>query len=125
MGTISRWWGGARPGHFIVPVAFPDLAIGVTAFALARGLRRDEPGWRPLATVWNLAGAGVLMAAPVLMQLSQPGPLHRVPDGPDTDEVLGFPMSIVPTFVAPFLVAIHAAALYRLHRSTEPGGRDE
>ncbi len=35
-----------------------------------------------------------------------------------TDEVLAFPMSIVPTFVAPFFIGLHAAALLCLARES-------
>ena len=122
LGTIAKWWIGALPGHFIVPVGLPDFAIGLTAIGMSRRIRRDPTGARGVFVVWNVIGAGVFLLAQPLIQLTQPGPLHLVTDGPTTAEVLGFPMSIVPTFVAPLLLALHVAALAKVHRERRGAG---
>ncbi len=114
VGTIYKWWIGLLPGHFILPVGVPDFLIGATAPWMAHLALRDAARFRGVLVAWNAIGALVLLSAPALIQLSQPGPLQVYLEGPTTDEVLGFPMSIVPTFVAPLFVALHALALLRL-----------
>ena len=114
VGTIYKWWVGLMPSHFIVPVAFPDFAIGLTALWMARRMARNPAGNARLFIAWNVAGAVILMLAIPLIQLSQPGPLQLFTEGPRTDEVIGFPMSIIPTFAAPLLVMLHAASLLAL-----------
>ena len=78
---------------------------------------------RPLLVAWNAVGAAVLLSAPVLIQLSQPGPFQLYFQGPTTHEVLGFPMSIVPTLVAPLFVGLHLIALHRLLARPEAAPR--
>ncbi len=112
LGTIYKWWIGVLPAHFILPVGVPDLLIGLSALPLAARLGSGANAARRLEPAWHLIGAGVLLLALPLMQLSQPGPLWIYRDLPSTDLVLAFPMALVPTFVAPLLVLLHGAALY-------------
>ena len=116
-GTIAKWWAGALPGHFILPVGIPDFVVGASALAAARLAASDPTRFRGLLIGWNALGAVVLLIAPPLIQLSQPGPLHWVTTGPTTDEVLGFPMSLVPTLIAPLFIALHLVAIARLRGS--------
>lgn len=114
LGTIWKGWLGLMPAHFILPVAVPDLIVGALALVVAQRLERDSAHARRDFAVWNVAGIAVLLLAVPLMQLSQPGPLHVVTSGPRTDEVLGFPMSIIPTLVAPLLILLHVLTLFAL-----------
>ena len=114
LGTIYKWLVGELPTHFILPVGVPDFLIGLTAFWIARLSTRDPQRARPLLIAWNAVGVAVLLSAPVLIQLSQPGPFQLYFQGPTTHEVLGFPMSIVPTLAAPVFVGLHLIALHRL-----------
>ena len=116
LGTIYKWLAGDLPGHFVIPVGIPDFLIGVTALSVSRGVARDPTGNATTFAAWNVIGGGVFLLALPLIQLSQPGPLHLIPGGVRTDEVLSFPMSIVPTFVAPFLLALHVVALVKLRQ---------
>jgi hypothetical protein len=122
LGTIYKWWAGALPAHFILPVGVPDLLIGLSALPLAARLAGGSNALRRLETAWHLVGAGVLLLALPLMQLSQRGPLWIYRELPSTDLVLAFPMAIVPTFIAPLLVLLHGAALYgrRLRPASAP-----
>ncbi len=118
LGTIYKGYIGALPGHFILPVGVPDLLIGLTALPLSRRIAGGLGPNRSLFISWHALGAGCLLLAVPLIQLSQPGPLHFFTQGPATDEVLSFPMSIVPTFVAPLLILLHLAALIKAGRET-------
>ncbi len=124
IGTLYKWLSGALPGHFIVPVGIPDFLIGLTALPMSWRVAKDPRAYRRLFTAWNLIGAGAYLLAVPLIQLSQPGPLHLFSGGARTDEVLSFPMSIVPTFIAPVLLAIHVASLVKVRwHQTDSSGR--
>jgi hypothetical protein len=41
VGTIAKYLSGKLPAHFILPVAIPDLAIGITAVVLGYLLSRE------------------------------------------------------------------------------------
>ncbi len=118
LGTIYKWYIGALPGHFILPVGVPDLLIGLTALPLGQRIANGLGSERGLFIAWHVLGASCLLLAIPLIQLSQPGPFQVFTQGPNTDGVLSFPMSIVPTFVAPLLVLLHLAALIKVNRET-------
>ena len=105
---------GLLPLHFVLLLAVPDLLIGLTALPMWRRAARLARDRDPLLLAWNLFGAGLLMTGPLVIELSQPGLFGVWTEGARTDEVLSFPLSIVPTFVAPLFVVLHAAAIFRL-----------
>ncbi len=118
IGTLYKWYIGALPGHFILPVGVPDLLIGLTALSMGRRVSEEAGTNRSLFIAWNVLGAGLLLLALPLIELSQPGPFHVFEDGIRTDEVLSFPMSIIPTFAAPLFILLHVAALIKVRQET-------
>jgi hypothetical protein len=82
---------------------------------LSKGItipRRVLLGWNILG--WNILGIAVFLLAPLLMHLSMPGPMQVYFTGPTTEEVFLFPMALVPTFMAPMLILLHVAAIWKL-----------
>jgi hypothetical protein len=114
VGTIVLWVEGELPGYFIVPVAFPDLAIGLSAPVISYLVRSGRGVSRRVLVAWNLAGAAVFLLAQPLLHLSVPGPLRVIYTEPTTAEVFHFPMVLVPTFVAPLLVVVHLVTVWKL-----------
>ena len=121
IGTIYKWQIGALPAHFIIPVGIPDFLMGLTAFPMCRRVARSRATDDTLLLIWNIIGAGVYVLAPFLIQISQPGPLHFISGSIRTDEVFSFPMSIVPTLIAPLLLGLHFVAILRITRSRHLG----
>lgn len=116
VGTIYHYLVGVLPGHFIVPVGFPDFVIGLTAYSMSRRISTNFQGFKNVFLAWNLVGAAVFLLAQPLIQLSQPGMFQVYTDGPNTDQVFAFPMSIIPTFVAPMLLGLHIVAIVKTLR---------
>ena len=123
LGTVYKWYIGALPGHFIIPVGIPDFLIGLSAYWMSRRGAAALASRDGLFVAWNVAGTAILLLAVPLIFASQPGPLQLFTDGPRTDEVLSFPMSIVPTLAAPLFIALHGAALLQVRRSSRSRSR--
>ncbi|MCH7685216.1 MAG: hypothetical protein IH899_00795 [Planctomycetes bacterium] len=114
VGTIAKYLSGKLPAHFILPVAIPDLAIGISAVVIGYLLSRGMTIPRRVLVGWNILGIAVFLLAPLLMHLSMPGPMQVYFSGPTTEEVFLFPMALVPTFMAPMLILLHAATIWKL-----------
>ena len=112
IGTIIHFYQGMLPAHFIIPIAFPDLVIGLSAYYMSQQARnQSHDHW---LLIWHICGTLIFLSAVPLMLLSQPGLFNLFETDPNTDQVLSFPMVLVPTFVAPLLVLIHLAAITQL-----------
>ena len=112
IGTIIHFYQGTLPGHFIIPIAIPDLVIGLSAYYMSLQTRnQSNDHW---LLVWHICGTFIFLSAVPLMLLSQPGLFNLFETGPNTDQVLSFSMVLVPTFVAPLLVLIHLSAITQL-----------
>ena len=114
IGTIIKYFDGALPGHFILPVGVPDFAVGLTALPMAWWSSRDPSGARQSLIVWNLVGASIFLPAGILMHVSMPGPVYFFTSGPTTQTLFEFPLVLVPTFLVPCFVGLHLACLWRL-----------
>jgi len=114
LGTIVKYLEGELPGHFIGPVAVPDLLVGLTALPMAVWLTRDPAHARRSLIVWNVFGAAIFVGAGILLHVSMPGPVQFFTSGPTTEAIFHFPMVLVPTFLVPCFVGVHAACLWRL-----------
>jgi hypothetical protein len=114
LGTIIKYLHGDLPGHFILPVGVPDLAVGLTAMPMAWWASRRPGSARSSLIVWNLAGASIFLPAGILMHVSMPGPVQLFTSGPTTQTLFEFPLALVPTFLVPCFVGLHVACLWRL-----------
>jgi hypothetical protein len=114
VGTIAKYLSGKLPAHFILPVGVPDLTIGISAVVIAYLLSRGMTMPRRFLVGWNILGIGVFLLATPLVHLSMPGPMQVYFTGPTTEEVFLFPMALVPTFMAPMLILLHAATIWKL-----------
>jgi hypothetical protein len=75
---------------------------------LAASLRA---GRRRAAVRWNLLGMLDLVVVLGIGALSAPGPLHLVPTVPSTAALLQAPLLVIPVFLAPLSLLLHAASL--------------
>jgi hypothetical protein len=102
---------GSLPGGFALPAGWADVAVAVTAAALAvlalplRG--RDWRWW--LVAIWNLLGLiGILvtLGGGLWAVRALPGSMAAVTE---------LPLSLLPTFMVPVWTASHLLMLARLH----------
>ena len=114
VGTIAKYVSGKLPAHFILPVGVPNLAIGISAVVIGYLLSKGIAIPRRALVGWNILGIGVFLLATPLAHLSMPGPMQVYFTGSTTKEVFLFPMALVPTFMAPMLILLHTATIWKL-----------
>jgi hypothetical protein len=111
---------GLLPPFFAIPAGLGDLAVGLAAPFLALRIARDAPGW-PRQIYWfNLlglldfvfaVGTGVLTSNTSLGVLAD----HTLPARAN---LAAFPLSLVPTFLVPLYIILHAIALLQLAQTS-------
>jgi hypothetical protein len=98
---------GKLPALFAVPAGLGDIAVGVAALSVARGLRDGSPA-KPL--VWfTLLGIADLVSALTLGALT--GFLGIVHVNPPATLNAALPLAIIPTVGVPLLLAMHLTSL--------------
>ncbi len=108
---------GLLPWAFAVPGGWGDIAVATAALGVALGApRRGAVGWAIYAA-WNLAGlADILLVVTTATRLgvAEPGSMRAL-------TVL--PLSLLPTFLVPIVIATHVVIWARLAASRRAGYR--
>ena len=105
---------GQLSSEFAVPAGWGDIVVAVWALAIV-GLLED-PESRPLPLLlWNALGlADILAVVFIATKLGMRDPALIAP-------LLRFPMSLVPTFVVPMVIASHVLVYARLRWGRRAG----
>lgn len=108
---------GELPWAFAVPGGWGDIAVAATALLLVLRARPDCPAGRRAYVVWNVLGLldilGVVLTASRLA-LADPESMRAL---------LRLPLSLLPTFVVPIVIATHVLMLRRLARAAPARSR--
>jgi hypothetical protein len=109
---------GKLPWSFAGPAGWGDIAVAVAALALiARGLER--PGARRWLVIWNLAGAlDILLVVTLAARAALADPSAMT-------ALFRLPLSLVPTFLVPLIIASHLLLVRRLARTVRRRGLTE
>jgi len=113
-GFLATWAVGALPGSFALSAGYGDIMVGVTApfvaFACLDKGRRGKAAFYS----WTAFGVADLLLAVLLGVLHSDSPLGILAEGPGSGvDILGpLPMSIIPTFVVPLMLSLHAMSVY-------------
>ncbi len=108
---------GALPAGFALPAGLGDIAIGIAAPFVATALANRHRSALTAATIWNVlglvdlvtaVGAGVTHASSAIGFFA--GPVT-------TDRMAHYPFSLIPTFLVPVAVILHAFSLRALARA--------
>lgn len=105
--------GEALPAWLALPVGVGDSLVGLLAVGISRRLRSGAPGASRAAALWNLSGmalAAFVIAAPIASARSA-GYFFSL-----------YPLVLLPTFLAPVSLALHAA-IQRHLAAGEPASR--
>lgn len=111
---LAMWAAGALPGSFAWSAGYGDIIVGVTApfvaFACLDKGRRGKAAFYG----WTALGVADLLLAILLGVLHSDSPLGILAEGPGSGvDILGrLPMSIIPTFVVPLMLSLHAMSVY-------------
>ena len=104
---------GELPYAFAVPGGWGDILVATLALLLLL-LGWDLSQRRSLLTAWNFLGlADILFVVGTAARLA-------LADPPSMQALLRFPLSLLPTFLVPLIIASHVVLFWRL--STEPRG---
>lgn len=106
---------GRLPYDFAVPGGWGDIVVAVSAVLIAVYVKpEDKFGWS-VYLLWNVLGfADILFVVftATRLALSDPGSMA---------ELLGFPLSLLPTFVVPIIIFTHIVIFARLYTAARRG----
>jgi hypothetical protein len=111
VGFLVLMIAGQLPAIFALPAGIGDLLVGATAMGVAG---RVAAGERSPGILWNLLGVLDLVVAVVLGLTAAPGIAQVIITNPTTAAVTLAPVVIVPAFLVPLSLWLHAASLWRL-----------
>lgn len=107
IGGLYKAMRGQMPAAFTYGVGVPDVLFGLSALVLSSRGGSRLPAVRLI--LWNLIGLAVIVpSAPLLFQLSLPGPAYRIAAIPNGLALLEFPMVLAPTLVVPLFTFTNA-----------------
>jgi hypothetical protein len=108
---------GALPYAFAVPGGIGDMLVAVLAVGVALVTDARATRGRRLLIAWNVVGL-----IDILMVVGTAGRSFVV-DPPSMVALLRFPLSLVPTFLVPIIIATHVILFARVWRMSEGARR--
>ena len=108
---------GELPYAFAVPGGVGDMLVALLALGLLVGATPDTPGGRRLYGAWNLVGLVdivFVVATATRVGIADPAALQPL---------LGLPLSLLPTWLVPLIIASHALIVWRLARTAGRAAR--
>ena len=99
------------PAVFARPAGWGDVLIGVAALPVAAAYLAGRSWSRTLAVVFNLLGLADLVVAVGTGFLAAPSPFRLFLSQPSTSLLTVLPLVLIPTFLVPFWILVHAASL--------------
>ena len=103
------------PALFGIPTGIMDIVIATTSFYAAARLVSPSGRPRPGFFAWHVAGLATLGISAVLAILTSSTRFDLVKDGITSQPLTWFPMSLVPTFIGPFVLVCHLLAIVTAH----------
>jgi hypothetical protein len=108
---LVAWWRGALPAGFALPAGIGDILVGLAAPFVAVAVARRGVAARGLFVAWNVLGIVDLVVAVSSGIAHSSGPLGILRSGPSTDAMALYPFSLIPTFLVPLAIMLHARSL--------------
>ena len=100
-GELSRAWA--------IPAGWGDIVVALGALLIAL-IMRDPQARSALLGFWNVVGfADIVLVVVTAARTGLGDPASMAP-------LFHFPMSLVPTFIVPFVIASHLLVFWRLDR---------
>ncbi len=117
---LVAWFGGTLPAAFAWPAGLGDIAVGAAAPFVAAAVARRAPGHRKLTLAWNIVGTLDLVTA-VALGVTHSGSSFGIFAAGDitTDALAVYPFSVIPTFLVPLGLILHAITFGVLRREGE------
>src|SRR5947209_7669587 len=102
------------PAVFARPAGWGDVLIGVAALPVASAYLAGRSWSRTLAVAFNLLGIADLVVAVGTGFLASPSPFRLFFSQPTTSLMTVLPLVLIPAFLVPFWILVHAASLRAL-----------
>jgi len=113
---LVNWLHGAVAGVFAWPAAVGDMATGIMALAVARGVAAGTTSGHRAALLWNVFGLIDFAVAVTMGVLSTPGPLQRFGFDIPLAQLGSYPTVMIPAFAVPSSILLHALSIRQLRR---------
>ncbi len=110
------------PHVFALPAGIGDIFIGVTAPFVALAYAARSKHARAIASVFNGLGILDLVIAVGTGFLTSPSPFQLFHSQPSTALMTIVPLVLVPTFLVPFWILVHAASIRGLRAEARVPG---
>ena len=124
LGFLSLYAYGILPGLFALPAGLGDMAIGFTAPWILRELVRN-PSFAASRRyrIWNVLGIFDFVVA-VSMGVLCSGFIHGITGligNVTTAPMARIPLVLIPAYMVPFFIMLHATALFQARQSARSG----
>ena len=113
---LVAWTHGDLAGVFGIPAGAGDTLTGLLALPTAYLLYRAPHEYRREAVAWNILGTLDLIIAITIGFLTAPGPLQLIMSNPPNTLIGTYPTAMIPAFVVPTSLMLHALSLRQLAR---------
>lgn len=110
------------PGLFAWPAGLGDIAVGLAAPVIGLAYARAPLERAGLVRAWNIVGILDLVVAVAMGFATAPSALRLVDAQPSSEMMTVLPMVLIPTFLVPLSIVLHAASLKKLHRTATVRG---
>ena len=118
LGFLSLYAHGILPGLFAFPAGLGDMAIGITApWVVLRLIREPSYAASRRYRIWNILGIVDLVVA-VSMGTLCSGFIHGLPLNVTTNAMGQLPLLLIPAYMVPFFIMLHATALFQARQLT-------
>jgi hypothetical protein len=109
--ALVKAYQGVLPPLFALPTGLGDIVIASTALFVATRLVSARGHAGRGFYEWHIAGLAHLLVSAALAILTSPTPFGLLAGEITSQPMTQFPMSIVPTFIGPFVLVAHLSAL--------------
>ncbi|WP_143590512.1 hypothetical protein [Thermoactinospora rubra] len=116
-GFIAAWAVGGLPAGFALPAGLGDVLVGLTAPLVAARWTAPTASARRIFYGWTAFGVLDLLLAVTLGVLHSPSILGILATTPDTAAMARLPMVLIPAFLVPAMLALHAISLVNARRN--------
>jgi len=116
---LVGWLRGNVPGTFALPAGIGDVIVGLLALPVAVWLASGARGGREAAIAWNLLGVADLVDAVAIGAITAPGPTQLLVPEIVNSAILQYPTVMIPAFIVPSSILLHALSLRQLLRQRE------
>ena len=107
---------GNLPGLFAWPAGVGDIAVGLLAPIVGIAYARAPLENAGLVRGWNLFGILDLIVAVTMGFATAPSALRLIDVQPTSEMMTVLPMVLIPAFLVPLSIVLHAASLVKLRR---------